>query len=158
MNVASPETAAEATLRLAYDDRVHEAARLRDARRAFTTQLGVLPASAAVVVAAFGAFSESIDVNLLAIALVPFIVAVGIGAFYGRHEPYRSIRKRVEEEEERIDWLELSPNQWLVTRIRHEAQIYRELEQKMQRERRGVQVVQLFVVAQIVYVIVLAAW
>jgi hypothetical protein len=144
------------TLRLAYDDRVLESTRLRDARRAFTTQLGVLPASASVVVAAFAAFSESINVRLLAFALVPFVVAVAIGVLYSRREPYRSIRKRVEDDE-RIDLLGLAPKEWLVTRIRHEEKIYEELERSLQRERLGVQLVQALVVVQIVYVIILAA-
>lgn len=142
-------------LRLAYEDRVREATRLRDARRAFVAQLGLLPASASVVVGFFAGFSESIDEGWLALALIPFLVGVAIGAIYGRRDPYRTIRQSIEDEEQ-IDWLRLSPKQWLIDRIRHEDKIYRELEKNLESERRGVQLVQVLVVLQIAYVIILA--
>lgn len=154
MHAPTAENAAEETLRLAYDDRVREATRLRDARRGFTTQLG-LPASASLVVGAVAAFSEDINRGLLALALIPFVVAVGTGVLFSLREPYRSIRTRVEGDG--IDWLELSPKQWLITRIRDEERIYGELERSMERERIGVQLVQLFVVVQIVVIILAAA-
>jgi hypothetical protein len=154
MDAATAENAAEQTLRLAYEDRVREATRLRDARRGFTTQLG-LPASASLAVSAIAAFSEDINRWFLALALIPFVVAVGTGVLFSGHEPYRSTRKRVEEEG--IDWLSLSPKQWLIKRTRDEETIYGELERNMERERLGVQLVQLFVVVQIVVIILAAA-
>jgi hypothetical protein len=154
MDAATAENAAEETLRLAYDDRVREATRLRDARRGFTTQLG-LPASASLAVSAIAAFSEDISRWLLALALIPFVAAVVAGAFFSHREPYRSIRRRVEGDG--IDWLGLSPQQWLIKRIRDEERIYGELARSMEWERIGVQLVQFFVVVQIVVIILAAA-
>lgn len=144
-----------ATLRLAYEDRVRESTRLRDARRAFTAQLGFLPVSASVVVGLFAGFGETIDEPWLAFALIPFVVAVAIGAFFSRRDPYRTIRGEIEKKEQ-IDWLRLSPERWLMARIRHEDLIYRELARSMMSERRGVHVVQALVIIQILYVIIIA--
>lgn len=152
-NRATPET-----LSLAYEDRVREAERLRDARRAFTTQLGVLPASAALVVGLFAASAADINERLLALALIPFALVVAIGLGFGCLKPYRNIRREIELEVGRADWRRLSPEQWLVTMIKLEERIYSELELRLKWERRGVLVVQGLVVVQVVYVIALAAF
>jgi hypothetical protein len=145
------------TLRLAYEDRVREATRLRDARRSFTAQLGLLPASAAVIVTLLTAFSTEIgDERLLALALIPFVLVVAIGAGFSQRKPYRAMRRELEEEAGRADWRRLSQEQWLVAMIELEERIYLALEKSLEWERRGVVVVQGLVVVQIVYVIILA--
>lgn len=154
---AASDPAEVETLRLAYEDRLREAERLRDARRAFTTQLGVLPASAAVIVSLFAAFTEQIaDARLLALALIPFVVSVIVGAGFSQLKPYRTLRRELEEEVGRADWRRLSQEQWLEAMIELEEQIYAKLEERLERERLGVLAVQLLVVVQIAYVIVLA--
>lgn len=144
------------TLRLAYEDRVRETTRLRDARRQFTSQLGLLPASAAVVVGLFAAFSTEIDDGLLALALIPFVVAVIISALFSRLKPYRKIRQEIEAKEGKGDW-RLSEEQWLVAMIKLEEQLYRELAWRLDRERWGAFFVQALVVFQIIYLIILAS-
>jgi hypothetical protein len=154
---AAPDSKRVETLRLAYEDRVREATRLRDARRAFTTQLGLLPASAAVIVSLFTAFATEIgDERLLALALIPFVLVVAIGAGFSQRKPYRAIRRELEEEVGRADWRRLSLEQWLIAMIVLEERIYLKLEQSLEWERRGVLVVQGLVVLQIAYVIILA--
>jgi hypothetical protein len=145
------------TLRLAYEDRVREASRLRDARRAFTAQLGFLPASAIVAVGLFGAASNKVDGQWLALALIPFVFALAVGAYFSRLDPYRTIRDDIEGEM-KTDWLRLSPEQWLVAKIELEERIYPRLVESVDRERRGVRAVQLLVAVQLVYVIVLVAF
>jgi hypothetical protein len=154
---AALDPATVETLRLAYEDRVREATRLRDARRSFTAQLGLLPASAAVIVSLFTAFSTEIgDERLLALALIPFVLVVAIGAGFSQRKPYRTMRRELEEEMGRADWRRLSQEQWLVAMIELEERIYSALEQGLEWERRGVLVVQGLVVVQIVYVIIVA--
>jgi hypothetical protein len=156
MDMVTRDPARIETLRRAYGDRVRETKRLRDARRQFTSQLGLLPASGALVVGLFAAFSTEIDERLLALALIPFVVAVIVSALFSRLKPYRKIRQEIEAKEGKADW-RLSEERWLVAMIKLEEQIYRELEWRLDRERWGAFAVQALVVFQIIYLIILAS-
>jgi hypothetical protein len=105
-----------------------------------------------VVVGLFAAFSTEIDERLLALELIPFVVAVVISALFSRLKPYRKIRQEIEAKEGKADW-----RNWLVAMIKLEEQIYRELEWRLDRERFGAFFVQALVAFQIIYLIILAS-
>jgi hypothetical protein len=93
-----------AALQAAYDDLRRETDRLRDARGAFTRQLGPLPISAAVVAGLVTGFAPpdwetAIRSEwMLWVAGGLFGVLVLSSILYGNLRPYRVLRKKTEEE------------------------------------------------------------
>jgi hypothetical protein len=144
------------TLRLVYDDLVRERDRLRDARRAVTSQLGPIPAVSAVVIALFGTLSDNISDSystlLFKVAIGAFILMVVISTIAVFRQPYRKLREKALGElpgggqsldgESEIDWLS--------TMIRLERKLTEGLERAFEWERGLLLVVQLLFVAQIV--------
>jgi len=145
------------TLKFVYEDLVRERDRLRDARRAITSQLGLLPTASAVVVTVFGALSNDIhggqSTLLFGLALAAFVVMVLIGTI--AVFPPRSFRKLRKEALQRLPeggrGLDQEPTvEWLSSMIDLERKLTSRLETALGEERGALLLVEGLFVAQIV--------
>jgi hypothetical protein len=88
-------------LKQVYDDVLTERDRLRDARAGFTSRLGPLPASAAIVIGLTGATADQVDRGWIAFAGVLFVLLVLVSTVYSGLAPYRLIRGPLQRKEDR---------------------------------------------------------
>jgi hypothetical protein len=95
-----PETDAEKTLRLRFEDLQRENERLRDARSAITSQLGPLPISAAIVAGLVSGFTVDgkahLNQALAHWALAAFGLMVFVSMVSSILKPYRKLRDELE--------------------------------------------------------------
>jgi len=145
------------TLKFVYEDLVRERDRLRDARRAISSQLGQLPTASAVVVTLFGALSNDIhggqSTLLFRLALAAFVAMVLlslIAVFPPR--PYRKLRKEaLQKLPDEGRGLDQQPTvEWLSSMIDLERKLTSRLETALGEERGVLLLVQGLFVAQIV--------
>jgi hypothetical protein len=141
------------TLRLVYDDLVHERDRLRDARRSVTSQLGPLPVASAVVVGLFGAVSGAIrgvlPTILFVFALALFCVMVLESTRALGQSPYRKKRDEILPNDGRgLDGQQ--EHEWLTRMIEMERTVKRDLETSFEEERSSLIRVQRLFVVQII--------
>jgi hypothetical protein len=145
------------TLKFVYEDLVRERDRLRDARRAITSQLGLLPTASAVVVTLFGALSNDIhggrSTLLFGLALAVFVVMVllsMIAVFPPR--PYRKLRKEaLQKLPDGGRGLDQEPAvEWLSSKIDLERRLTSRLETALGEERGALLLVEGLFLAQIV--------
>ena len=157
--MADPET-----LRLVYDDLVHERDRLRDARRSVTSQLGPLPVASAVVVGLFGAPQRRyprIDdgrVHRRAGCLLRHrdVSAIALG-----YQPYRNLRREAERASGWADDDARPADEWLSGMITVERLVKGSLGKAFDTERTFLLSVQWMLVAQVLLlglIAVVAAW
>jgi len=157
--MADPET-----LRLVYDDLVHERDRLRDARRSVTSQLGPLPVASAVVVGLFGALSDDIHglmtVVFIVVLAVFFAIAI-VSAIALGYQPYRNLRREAERASGWADDDARPADEWLSGMIAVERLVKGPLGKAFDTERTFLLSVQWMLVAQVLLlglIAVVAAW
>jgi hypothetical protein len=85
-----------AVLNLAHDDVCTERDRLRNARASFTSRLGPLPASAAVVIGLAGSSIGKVGVGWLAGATLLLVLLIVTSTVYAGLAPYRVVRGKAQ--------------------------------------------------------------
>jgi hypothetical protein len=143
-------------LQRVYDDVVRERDRLRDARRAVTSQLGPLPAASAVIVGLFAALSDDVDGRLptvlfvLALALFLLMNVISMRAI--GYKPYRELRDELLPDEG-LDGK--SESEWLAEMIHVERELMTRLEGAFEKERRFLLAVQCLLALQVLLLAVI---
>jgi hypothetical protein len=140
-----------ASLRLLNTHKVQERNRLRDARRAYTAQLGPMPAAAAIVIGLFSGLSEAVRGWWLVGALVPLFLMVAVGLLGTTRLPFRKLDFTLPEPTD-------SEEGWLRQAIEEEERVYREAVKGLEFERGCVFVVQGLLLAEVVYLVLVTAW
>jgi hypothetical protein len=95
------KTAAEdrlEVLKQIHEDVITERDRLRAARASFTSRLGPLPASAAIVIGLTGATAKKVDPTWIVVAGVLFLWLVMVSTRFSGLAPYRLMRGRLQRE------------------------------------------------------------
>lgn len=87
-------------LEQAYEDVIGERDRLRDARAGFTSRLGPLPASAAIVIGLTGTAADKVSTGWILGAAFLLALLMLISGFYSGLPPYRVLRARRQKEVE----------------------------------------------------------
>ncbi len=141
-----------ATLRLVYDDLVRERDRLRDARRAVTSQLEPFPVASAVVVGLFAGLSGQIKgvlpTGLFGFALVLFVIIVWFSTKAVGQSPYRRERDAILPNDGR--GLDRTPEPlWLARMIEMERSVKADVVASFEDERSSLHRVQRLFVVQI---------
>jgi hypothetical protein len=91
-------------LKQVHQEVVTERDRLRDARAGFTSRLGPLPASAAIVIGLTGATANKVDDGWILAAGVLFGCLVVVSTLYSGLPPYRVMRGQLQREEKLDKW------------------------------------------------------
>lgn len=113
-------------LEKAHEDVVNERDRLRSARAAFTSRLGPLPASAAIVIGLAGSVADKLNPLWIVEAAVLLGLLIVISAVYSGLRPYRLIRAEVQGDGRQLGFdVERSDYEaWLDSKIALEQSIY----------------------------------
>jgi hypothetical protein len=119
-------------LRLRYQDVLTERDRLRNARASVTSQLGPLPASAAIVIGLAATVADKVEMWALISAGGLMLGIVALSMLYSGLRPYRIMRARAEGKRSADLGSPVLPEDdeagWLDAKIKLEQTIYGELD------------------------------